>query len=726
MQFDSAQIRARIVARLAGNKQLKLNTLRAQTVSANVEGNNRHEFRDAFEEAIAALEREGVLVLDGDVVRLRDEPTQATPREAAVPAPVPVAREHVLEAMAQFDRQGRDAILKRYGFNRAVDYVVEDRDRIYDAKALYAIAYGIANSSAPPDRKTRLARGSTVRTRLEKLGFKVVRQRAPLDDAIRNPKTKVWNLRAGPDGEHEQFAKSAGVIVLARSELGEAGRMRSIERVLRERERTGILPTWTATAIERFVEEIRAGDVIVMRLREAAATAAIGIVKGEMPLDVECEEKSSPIALQRPVTWVRWGVPWKAFGDDVRRALASPRATIEPLGLHDEVRRIAAVVARIPDASNSASRTAGPTTDLAVGDTAETATDTSTPATTIAIQASGESAFARPPRKASQTSPAKRPDPNDRRDYSEPRLDLIARRMRAVGMRFDDQLLRRYHLALKPRGFVILAGVSGGGKTWLAEEYARAVNAEVLVVPVAPNWTTNEDLLGYLNPIDEVYHHTPFSEFLCAAAEEQAIAHRHGREPYPFHVVLDEMNLARTEHYFARILSTMELRARHGDADLVLGPGVETKLTVNLKVIGTVNVDETTFGFADKVYDRAQVISLDAPRDGIDAQIGDVPYRIKLLEIWDAVAPIAPFAYRVIDEIKAYIGAAAAEQVEWRAALDEQVLQKVLPKVKGADPRVRIALQGIITASSEVLPLSNIKARTMLDVFEADGVVSYF
>ncbi len=139
-------------------------------------------------------------------------------------------------------------------------------------------------------------------------------------------------------------------------------------------------------------------------------------------------------------------------------------------------------------------------------------------------------------------------------------------------MRIAEQTLRRYHLALKTRGFVILSGISGIGKTWLTEAYASATDAKYCLVPVAPNWTTNEDLLGYVNPLTEMqYHHTVFSYFLEDAAQEYEQVRDEGRQATPFHLVLDEMNLARVEYYFATFLSAMEVRARSGTASVNLG-----------------------------------------------------------------------------------------------------------------------------------------------------------
>jgi 5-methylcytosine-specific restriction endonuclease McrBC GTP-binding regulatory subunit McrB len=160
---------------------------------------------------------------------------------------------------------------------------------------------------------------------------------------------------------------------------------------------------------------------------------------------------------------------------------------------------------------------------------------------------------------------------------------------------------------------------------------------------VAPNWTTNEDLLGYLNPItDEEYHYTDFSRFLEEAEKEYKQAQEEKRTPKPYHLVLDEMNLARVEYYFAKFLSAMEVRMREGEAKIELAPDKQVSLPPNLYFIGTVNMDETTQGFAEKVYDRAQLIELEVSSEDLDEHLGEVPYREILMNIWHCVHPVAP------------------------------------------------------------------------------------
>ncbi len=313
------------------------------------------------------------------------------------------------------------------------------------------------------------------------------------------------------------------------------------------------------------------------------------------------------------------------------------------------------------------------------------------------------------------------------RRYVEPSFTDIQKNVLAQHIHIPEQTLRRYHLAIKTRKFVILAGISGTGKTWLTKIYANAVEAEYLVVPVAPNWTTNEDLLGYFNPINKEYNYTAFSCFLEKAAQEYILAKSQQLNPQPYHLVLDEMNLARVEYYFAKFLSAMEVRRRDEVAEIELAPGKKVLLPPNLYFIGTVNMDETTHGFADKVYDRAQLIELEVDRKDLYDCLGEVEYRETLMQIWDEVYTVAPFAFRVLDEIKTYVKEAEALNLSWKEALDEQLLQKILPKLKGTDEKVGEALKAVVNiANDNGFDLSYKKAKKMLETFNNHGFSSYF
>lgn len=321
----------------------------------------------------------------------------------------------------------------------------------------------------------------------------------------------------------------------------------------------------------------------------------------------------------------------------------------------------------------------------------------------------------------------KRNGSTPKQSYQPPPFEKIYEAVREKGMVIDRRTLRRYHVSLRTRGFVILSGVSGTGKTWLTKLYADAVNARRLLQPVAPNWTTNEDLLGYYNPVDGDYHHTAVSRFLRGAEEAYEDARADGHKPPPYHLVLDEMNLARVEYYFATLLSKMEKRKREGTAMLQLGPETEVLLPPNFSFIGTVNIDETTHAFADKVYDRAQLIEMEASKDRLREHLGEEPYVGVLMDVFGAIGGIAPFAFRVLDEIVEYVDVAQNHGSSWKEALDEQLLQKVLPKVKGTEPQVGEALSEFLeVVPEESYPLSHAKAQTMLDGFRTHGFTSYF
>ncbi len=317
------------------------------------------------------------------------------------------------------------------------------------------------------------------------------------------------------------------------------------------------------------------------------------------------------------------------------------------------------------------------------------------------------------------------PDP-----YRPRTLPEIAAELQRVGLRIDPRTLRRYHIALGVRGFVILAGISGTGKTWLTKAYADAIGAAYRLVPVAPNWMANEDLLGFFNPLvpgNDGYQDTAASRFIREAANEFAAAEAAQRTARPFHLVLDEMNLARVEHYFAKFLSAIEVRERGDEAVIELHKSDHVALTPNLVVIGTVNVDETTHGFSDKVYDRAQLLELPAPRDLLEQHLRGTVAAESALAVWDAVQSVAPFGFRVVDDLVEYVRVNVEDHgVAWEEAFDEQIVQKVLPKLRGSDPRVGAALEALIALSNERFLLTHQRATRMLEGFRQHGFASFW
>ncbi len=296
----------------------------------------------------------------------------------------------------------------------------------------------------------------------------------------------------------------------------------------------------------------------------------------------------------------------------------------------------------------------------------------------------------------------------------------IVSALREKGIRLSERTVRRYHAALRARKFVILSGVSGTGKTWLAELYAEVVGARKHIERVAPNWHSNEDLLGFVSPINNNYQDTEFSRFIHEAAQ----AWESGDENAEFHVILDEMNLARVEHYFSAFLSALEQRNRGDTAEIALG-NAKIGLHPNLYFIGTVNMDETTHGFAPKVYDRAQLVTIDLDPEHFAEHVGDWEYGKLLIELRSILERTAPFAFRTVDDIRAYVKERVAVGASWEEAFDEAVLQKILPRISGIETPVGEALEKVAVLLGEEFPLSRAKAREMLEGFRHGGA-SYF
>lgn len=116
---------------------------------------------------------------------------------------------------------------------------------------------------------------------------------------------------------------------------------------------------------------------------------------------------------------------------------------------------------------------------------------------------------------------------------------------------YPRYIIEDFFALIQTNDLIILAGESGSGKTNLVKSFADAIGGKSFIIPVKPNWTSAEDLLGYYNPLEKKYLATPFLEALIEAQNNPTI---------PYFICLDEMNLARVEYYFADFLSLLEER----------------------------------------------------------------------------------------------------------------------------------------------------------------------
>ena len=183
-----------------------------------------------------------------------------------------------------------------------------------------------------------------------------------------------------------------------------------------------------------------------------------------------------------------------------------------------------------------------------------------------------------------------------------------------AGLIFSSQLIQRFVASLCTKPFVICSGLSGSGKTKLAQAFVQWIsesNKQYKIIPVGADWTNREPLLGYPNGLDPKSYVTPDSGALQLILE----ASKEENQNKPYFMILDEMNLSHVERYFADFLSIMEsgdsIKLYSGD-DRVGSDGNKIEQEIfwpkNLFIIGTVNIDETTYMFSPKVLDRANVI----------------------------------------------------------------------------------------------------------------------
>ncbi len=310
---------------------------------------------------------------------------------------------------------------------------------------------------------------------------------------------------------------------------------------------------------------------------------------------------------------------------------------------------------------------------------------------------------------------------------------------------FDERQLATLHTAWRshPRKrFVLLSGLSGTGKTAITLCYSKAV-CELMglpvsdhreVVPVSPDWRDPSGLLGYFNALhaDPTFQAEPALRLVLRAVEDP-------RRPY--FLILDEMNLARVERYFAPFLSAMETGkdlVLHANSAEVNDVPPRVPWPTNLHIAGTVNMDETTHAFSDKVLDRAFTLEFwdvdlatyfeRAADKGPDKRLPDV--EAVLSELHEAMRPIRRhFGYRTANEVIAFMRAIPTLEGTTSAGfLDQAVFAKVLPRLRGEDsPACRHALETLIKICKQrSLMRSETKLVGMLEQLKRTGITRFW
>jgi energy-coupling factor transporter ATP-binding protein EcfA2 len=214
-------------------------------------------------------------------------------------------------------------------------------------------------------------------------------------------------------------------------------------------------------------------------------------------------------------------------------------------------------------------------------------------------------------------------------------IDSFNENILESGLVFSEKLLTRFIASLLTKPFVLLTGLSGSGKTKIAQSFVQWIcedESQYKIIPVGADWTNREPLLGYPNGLNHKEYILPDSGALSLIIEASKIENN----DKPYFLILDEMNLSHVERYFADFLSVME---SEGKISLYSGTvrkdmkGNDVPDNIhcpkNLFIIGTVNIDETTYMFSPKVLDRANTIEFRLDESNIK-NFFDLPSKIDL------------------------------------------------------------------------------------------------
>ena len=316
-------------------------------------------------------------------------------------------------------------------------------------------------------------------------------------------------------------------------------------------------------------------------------------------------------------------------------------------------------------------------------------------------------------------------------------LRRLADHLRAKGLHFPERVQLAFHTSLKAahiNPLVVLAGVSGTGKSALPMAYAEATGMNFISLAVQPGWSGPQDLLGFYNYLERKYKATELARALAQmsrfSAKDLPGLKIDSRKDQMLLLLLDEMNLARIEYYFSDFLSRLEQRRgrkiedeqRRREVSLLVDagslPAKEAPRFIfpdfNVLFVGTMNEDESTQSLSDKVIDRANVLRFGAPKELKASSAPTVaptadflpratweqwvkPFdgngfdneRTALTQLNQMIESVnRPFGHRVYRAILDYLAnypGASTDPARCRHALADQIEQKIIPKLRGLD-----------------------------------------
>lgn len=366
-------------------------------------------------------------------------------------------------------------------------------------------------------------------------------------------------------------------------------------------------------------------------------------------------------------------------------------------------------------------------------------------------------------------------------------LDEIQKQLAARGLYYEKDLLRQVLTVLKTGQMLTLIGPSGTGKTTIVSELAKIIGAKYEIIPIQPSWTDKQDLLGYYNPIRQLYVPTAFLDCLVEAKQN---------ENQLYFICLDEMNLAQIEYYLADVLSVREIEGEklrlYSDYEYKQNMDevkwftqkalklaecdsieelIEDELKIssleqyqliqryqnmqrykpqieiprNVRIIGTMNIDGTVQPLSPKVIDRSFILPVNRQEkveiEEVEPRTYNLPasyFELDAMQetkIEEDLRPLqeqlatldAEYNDRVEKHINQYVQASNLFQMEEHHLIDEVVLMKILPRIHHFSEQFKNENELLeLSAVTGEARRSAVVVQKMLEKYRENRIFSYW